>query len=135
MAGNFPPLAPRVGLRQNPAHDPYPFRPDETTLWVGVDAAPAFENSWVNYVSVWEEAGARRIGTMVYLFGLVRDGTEGAVIFTLPEGWRPAAQHIFAQESSTLGTIRIDVQADGSVLTFAGTYTWVSLSGIVFPIA
>jgi hypothetical protein len=26
MAGNFPPLTPRVGLRQNPAHDPYPFR-------------------------------------------------------------------------------------------------------------
>ena len=135
MAGNFPPLTPRVGLRQNPAHDPYPFRPDESTIWIGDTAAPAFENSWVNYGAGWEEAGARRIGTMVYLFGLVRDGTKSADIFKLPEGWRPGAGHIFAQTISSGGAIRIDVQSDGSVLAGAGTYTWVSLSGIVFPIA
>jgi hypothetical protein len=34
MAGNFPPLTPRVGLRQNPAHDPYPFRDDDTNAYI-----------------------------------------------------------------------------------------------------
>ena len=49
---------------------------------------PAFQNSWVNFGATTNSAAFKKIGSVVYLKGLVKSGTS--TIFTLPVGYRPA---------------------------------------------
>lgn len=55
------------------------------TGWV----APTLTNSWVNYGGGFEAAGYKKVGTQVFIRGLVKDGAVGTAIFTLPVGFRP----------------------------------------------
>lgn len=98
------------------------------TGWIAV----VFENSWVNYGSGFEEAAYRKIGDRVQLRGLVKSGTVGAAIFTLPVGFRPAGQNIFAIQANEIGK-RLDVSSIGGVSVVASaTNGYVSLSGVTF---
>lgn len=100
--------------------------------------APSMVNSWVNYAGAYELAGYKRVNGVVYLKGLVKDGTYGgATIFTLPAGYRPTKDKIFGCPASG-GVLRVDVTSAGAVYangTTAGapTNAFVSLDGISFP--
>lgn len=105
----------------------------ETPAAVGGTGAPAFENSWVNF-DVTTNQGLRfwkdPMG-LVHIEGLVKSGTIGATIFTLPAGYRPDKAHVFVVISN--GAIgRCDVTATGQVVAMAGNNTYFSLSGINF---
>jgi hypothetical protein len=94
-----------------------------------------FQNGWTNYGSPYAPAAYTITEDgWVHLRGLVRSGTPGAAVFTLPVGYRPPANEIFNMMSLEK-VARIDVRADGYVGgEFAGfpDPNWLSLSGISF---
>lgn len=93
--------------------------------------APSLTNGWVNYGGT-RDAGYRKLGGMVELRGVVKDGTPGTQIFQLPEGFRPAAAEVFAVNCQG-GPTRLDVNPDGSVVQFyAADNDNLSLSGVRF---
>ena len=98
---------------------------------------PTLAANWSNYGGAYQTAGYWKDSAtgVVHLTGLVKKsvaGVAGEAIFTLPTGYRPAAQEIFATDSNGAHS-RIDVNASGGVLFQTGTATaWVSLSGISF---
>jgi hypothetical protein len=96
-------------------------------------SAPALVNGWVNFGSSYNYStvGYRKLGDMVWLKGLLKSGTVGAVMFTLPVGYRPLARCGFAIESNNAFG-RVDVQPDGTVFTVLASNVFVSLDGIVF---
>lgn len=57
--------------------------------------ALTLSGSWANYGSPFPTAAYRKVGSVVYLKGLVRNGTPGTTIGTLPVGYRPSEQHLF----------------------------------------
>lgn len=61
--------------------------------------APTFTNAWVDYGSPWQPARYRKIGDIVSIEGLVKNGTAGLAMFTLPTGFRPPSGMIFATAS------------------------------------
>lgn len=124
------------------------------TGWTAV----TFQNSWANYGGAFQTAQYRRVGDIVELRGLVRNGTAGTSIFTLPAGFRPPATQIFAavhdvpvtwatgaasagtahthsQARPTAAAMRIDVAADGTVTHYSTQGTgYVDLSQIRFSV-
>lgn len=97
---------------------------------------PTFSDSWSNYGGGFVPARYRKLSTgLVLVEGLVkRPTTPGAnsVAFTLPAGYRPNAQLMFAVQS-TGGTTRWDVATDGRVMYVgdgpgsASTYSSLSI--------
>ncbi|MBI3936419.1 MAG: hypothetical protein HY323_05535 [Betaproteobacteria bacterium] len=94
---------------------------------VGASGQPAFGTNWGNYGTPWETAAFYKdpLGR-VYLKGMTtKTGTPtiNDVIFTLPEGYRPAKDLLFGVASETTGTFgasRVDVKANGDVVWIAG---------------
>lgn len=68
----------------------------------------------------------------VHLRGFLKGVSTGAVLFTLPVGYRPSKQRIFSTFSnSATNSTRIDIYTDGRVIaTFSGA--WCLLDGIMF---
>ena len=89
--------------------------------------AVTFENGWVNYGGTWEQASCRKLGDNVSLRGLIRSGTVGATMFTLPAGFRPPEDLLFAVDTAS-GHGRLDVLADGRVLLTAGSNAYVGVN-------
>lgn len=97
--------------------------------------APALLNSWVNFGAPFNPAGYYKdqLG-IVHLRGLVKNGVIGSAIFTLPAGYRPTNQEIFAVTSnSAFG--RLDVTTAGDVVLGTGSNLFVSLDSITFRAA
>ena len=95
--------------------------------------APTFQNSWVNYGSPFQTAGYYKKDNRVYLRGLVKNGTVGQSIFTLPVNYRPTATEIFSVNSiAAFGSVYI--ASNGQVLANNGNNGWFSLDGISFRI-
>lgn len=94
--------------------------------------APTLLNSWVNFGGAFTTAGYTKDGYgMVKLRGLVKNGTLGSPIFTLPSGYIPSFTHIFAVVSNDLfGEVRVDTS--GNVFTSVASNAYVSLDGISF---
>lgn len=72
---------------------------------------------------------------IVTLSGLIKSGstTSGAIIATLPPGYRPTSgAAIFGVASGSVAIGRIDIDTDGNILYRAGGNTWLSLDGIHF---
>jgi len=101
------------------------------TAWVNVNpiggAAPAFVNSFANYSPAqgagWQQLRFRKeLGDICRMEGLVQGGASGATIFTLPLGYRPAANRRFPITGSTTA---------GSP-TYAWGYLDVQSVGIVY---
>lgn len=90
--------------------------------------APTFVNSWVNYGSPYENAGYFKDSLgMVHMRGLVKNGTVGAAIFTLPAGYRPEQERIYAtMGGGAFGEVRI--QTTGIVLHMSGGNAYFSLA-------
>lgn len=158
IAGALPAGTRVAMLRQSPSllvvlgilhTDVSPF----TWFTVGDTGVP-FQNSWVNYDTIWAAAAYRKIGNAVYLRGLVRSGSVPSVIFTLPVGFRPLKNEAFPAVISTLNVVtgaasagtahthplaiesvtRLDVTTSGNVqITNPDVFnSYLSLSGVSF---
>jgi hypothetical protein len=90
---------------------------------VGATGQPIFENAWVNHTPGTFATAAFYKDAMgvVHLKGLVKNGTGGAAVFTLPVGYRPTAQHSFATDSGTAVVhSQLAVLASGAVIVSLG---------------
>lgn len=101
---------------------------------VGVGAAPAFQNSWVNYGGGYQAAGYSKTGDMVHLRGSIKSGTMTATAFTLPVGFRPPTQVIFSVYSYAAAQVlgAVYVTTGGLVVPLFGGNTHFSLDGVSF---
>jgi hypothetical protein len=97
--------------------------------------APALLNSWVNYGGAFNPAGYWKdpFG-VVHLRGLVKSGTVGQAIFTLPKGYRPAnTEAISVASADAFGELRID--GTGNIVAFVGSNTWMSMDSVTLRAA
>ena len=95
--------------------------------------APTLQNSWVYFGSPHEPPGYYKDATgRVWIRGLVKSGTLGSPIFTLPAGYEPPYSIVQVGISDDL-LCEIDISQAGAVTVGSGgNNTWVSLSGISF---
>jgi hypothetical protein len=98
--------------------------------YIGEAGELPFENSWENYGSHSFCAYYKDPLGNVHLKGLVRNGTLGMPVFTLPVGYRPTTRGIFIVMSQS-GTGRLNIDDDGSVEPSSPSVSaWVSLDGV-----
>ena len=94
-----------------------------------------FLNSWVNYGSVYTDAGYYKDSHgVVHIRGRIKSGSVGSPAFQLPAGYRPGAREMVAVPSNGLfGIVYID-QA-GQVVPFSpSSNIYVSLDGVSFRV-
>jgi type II secretory pathway pseudopilin PulG len=101
-----------------------------------------FQNGWHNYKdwyggNTFTTGGYTRTSSgIVGLKGLVRGGPVGSTICTLPAGFRPkfAGEKLIFQVTTANGGNwgRVDVEADGRIVSVSGGNDWFSLDGIMF---
>ncbi len=97
---------------------------------------PTLLNGWVYYGAPYNPpAFFIDKNGIVHLRGLVRTGTMGTSIFTLPAGYRPANRELLVVMTNSNVAGRCDVLADGNVVPLAGSNVWFSLDGISFRAA
>ena len=92
-----------------------------------------FANSWVNYDPPTQHSVAYYKDSLgiVHLRGLIKNGTVGAVAFTLPAGYRPDLPYHFACASNNAaGVGRVD--PNGTVNILAGSNIWFDVSVMSF---
>jgi hypothetical protein len=95
---------------------------------------PTFSSGWHNWGDAsYTDAGYYRdFFGRVHLQGLITGGTMAAAAFTLPVGYRPNKNLIFACVSSG-SAVEIRVNSSGAVVMMNGTNTnWFSLNNISF---
>lgn len=91
-------------------------------------------NSWVDYGATHNKAGYyKTLDSVVRLQGVVKSGTIGQPIFTLPTGYRPAKTLLFTVPSNGAFGV-LEIQTDGDVIATTGNNTYVSLEGIQFRV-
>lgn len=109
----------------------------DDTGWI----APTLTNGWLNYdTTAYSAAAYRKIGSVVYLRGLVKSGTvgagTGAYIFQLPVGFRPPKnlQLICATNATQTASqaAYIELLTDGGVRASVGSNVWWSLELLYF---
>ncbi len=122
----------------------YSYDGGNTTIWTPWKRVATTEtvdltllNGWVAYSAGFDTPRATRIGNVVTLSGLIKNGTIGTVCAQLPAGWRPPAISLSATMNSNNTTVgRIDTYPDGSIyIITASSNSWVSLTGISFYVA
>lgn len=87
---------------------------------IGSGGAPAFANGWVNFGAPYSNAGFRKDDAgRVHLRGAIKTGTVNLAMFTLPAGFRPAAETRFAI-SSNAAFAELSIDAAGVVKMPAG---------------
>lgn len=102
--------------------------------------APSLGNSWVNFGSPYNNAGYYKDKSgRVHLRGLIKSGTTsaGTIIFTLPNGYQPAATELRHVIVSPEVIARIDIQTNGNVVIGANlsSNAYLSLDGVSFRAA
>ena len=98
---------------------------------------PTLANGWVNYGTPYDTAGYRKdpLGR-VHLKGLVKNGTAQTTIFTLPVGYRPAADKLFLVQTGAGASARLEVNSNGTVVAAANTVSGnLSLEGVSFHVS
>ena len=100
----------------------------------GINSYPQFQNSWVNFGAPYPSAGFYKDAYgIVRLQGVVKSGSSAAaVIFTLPSGYRPAANKLFATGANPIAQMQVDSSGNVSATNFGNTAATV-LDGIQFP--
>ena len=99
-----------------------------TPGWV----TPTLSGTWVAYGAPFTGPGwFKGPDNTVHLRGLVKSGTIGTTLFTLPQEARPSATLIFPVITDT-GIGRLDVLSTGEVNAVSGGTGYFSLSGIDF---
>jgi hypothetical protein len=110
----------------------------ESRRYVGATGQPAFQNGWVNYGDTFQPAAFYKDNQgIVHFEGMLKSGTIGTVIFTLPTGYIPARYKYFCcatnnGSGSVIG--EIVVYPNGEVHVTVGATNYVSLDGISFRI-
>lgn len=107
------------------------FADNETTIQQPAWTNATYQNGWVDYHASYNSVGYYKdpFG-VVHLRGIAKDGANGTAIFTLPAGYRPNKEMIFAAASnSAFGYV--DIATGGAVVATGGN-TWFSLDGITF---
>lgn len=98
--------------------------------------APSLLNSWANFGGSYSAAGYRKVGSRVFLRGLLTGGTktDGTSLFVLPSGFVPFGIERFATSVNVASsTARIVVDTSGNVTIFGiPTGSNVGVSGISF---
>ena len=89
---------------------------------------PTLLNGWVDYGVVYSPVSYSRKNNVVTIIGLVKNGTIGLDIFTLPVGFRPPVQYLGATTTSPNVHGRLDVRTDGGVLPAVGSNVWFSVA-------
>ena len=95
-----------------------------------------FQNNWVNYGGNYPPGGYRKIGDIVYLRGLIRNGTLGGTIpfATLPVGFRPAYYlHMPVACNDAFGIVRAS-NTTGELTAVGSSNAWVSLDPLQFSV-
>jgi hypothetical protein len=80
------------------------------------------QNNWIDYsTSNWATAAyTKTTGGLVVLKGLIKSGTAGTTVATLPVGYRPA-QNLLFQSLASSANARIDVLTNGNVNIVTGS--------------
>lgn len=80
------------------------------------------QNNWIDYsTSSWATAAYTKTNAgLVVLKGLIKSGTAGTTVATLPPGYRPAQNLIFASVASSANA-RIDVYTNGNINITTGS--------------
>lgn len=106
------------------------------TGWVEIGSggsAPAFLSGWVNYSTEYNSCAFRKDAFgYVHLKGLIKNGTIGYAIFTLPSGYRPAKRYLLTTSTNPNAYARLDIQVTGNVDPITGSNSYYSLDGIIF---
>lgn len=98
------------------------------TDWHGM----TLQNGWVYYgSSLTTPAYTKATDGLVSLKGLIKTGTVGTTITTLPAGYRPAQRILYHSVSSGV-YYRLDINSNGDVICVSGNNGWMSLDGVVF---
>ena len=98
------------------------------TSWTAVSS---FLNSWVNYGAPYYNAAFRKIGTRVYLRGVIKSGTGATTAFILPAGYHPASSVRSGGDSNT-GWSSVIVDSSGNVVPTPSAPTYFSLDNTSF---
>lgn len=92
-----------------------------------------YQNSWVTNSPSHYAAGYRLFGKKVMLRGLVKGGTIGTTIFTLPANMRPSKQMFISTIANNAFAVA-EINPDGTVRTRVGSNAYFSLDGISFEL-
>lgn len=107
----------------------------DDTGWISL--LPYLVNGWVSYDNTYGPPRFRKKAGVVYVQGLVKNGTVGNVIATLPVGFRPdptLPKLLFAVNAHTGDTAaRVDVDSNGQIIHIGSWNDYYSLTGIIFP--
>ncbi len=96
---------------------------------------PVLQNGWIPYEYGYNTPRffKDKFG-MVHIKGLVKLGVD-ALIFNLPQGYRPDGREIHATCTHPNIISRIDVLPNGDVIRVTGDPSWLALDGITFRAA
>jgi hypothetical protein len=93
------------------------------------------QNGWVNYGGTEPNAGYTKIGKVVRLRGIIKNGTttSNVTILTLPSGFRPSVKAYSTTLCSGNIPIRVLINTNGTV-NIQGTIdnAWIQLEDITF---
>lgn len=105
----------------------------ETVHLLGATGEPALAGTWVVAGGSWLAPGFYKdpFG-IVHLFGNVKSGTIASTVFTLPTGYRPSADIVFATATGAWAYGTVKITSAGVVSVESGTNTHVSFEGITF---
>ena len=94
---------------------------------------PTYQNNFVDYGNGYMRGRYYKDGNnIVHLMGTIKGISTNAVIFTLPENYRPTNTHRFLTATGA-GTGIIDVMSTGDIKLMQGdASTWITLDGINF---
>jgi hypothetical protein len=115
-------------------------------------------NSWINYGTPYQQAEYRRVGDEVQVRGLIKSGSSGVSVLTLPVGFRPPAEMLYAgianlnytwatgpasagtahthsQGNPPNNALRLNVQPNGNITVNSGTPNgYIDLSMVRFSV-
>jgi len=108
-----------------------------TEPWSGTPNAftwttPTLSGTWANFGGAFAGAAYGKTAEgLVVLRGLIKSGTIGTAAFTLPTGFRPAADKRFGVISNGAAG-RVDISTAGVVTPSTGNNAYVTLNDIRF---
>jgi hypothetical protein len=105
------------------------YPPMAPSPWIAVSGGVGLQNSWVNHGTTYDDAAYMKDALgFVVIRGLVKDGSApGAVIFTLPAGYRPLRAYDCASFDNG-GLAQLIIDPNGDVRSGGGGTTFFSLN-------
>lgn len=101
--------------------------PENDSGWI----TATLNSPFTNYGSTFANAEYRKINNIVCIQGLVliNGASNGSTIFSLPSGYCPKADLMFAGWNGNVGHARIDIKSNGDVqLLSQAANSWVTLT-------